>query len=75
MQMKIHNLKEYSPAEIEAFRQRMEDHQHRQEEYDDPMGGTRMLGTVLLFLAVLALVGFFVWGWWLASDRLVGLGS
>ena len=45
------------------------------EKDDDPMGGTRMLGTVLLFLAVMATIGFFVWGWWLASDRLVGLGS
>ena len=75
MQMKIHNLKEYSPEEVEAFRQRMEAHQHRQGEYDDPMAGTYMLGYVLIFLAVVAVIGILSWGWWQASDRLVGLGS
>ena len=75
MNTKIHNLREYTPAEIEAFRQRMEAHRARAEEYDDPMAGTYMLGYVLMFLAVVVTIGFFVWGWWLASDRLVGLGS
>ena len=75
MQMKIHNLKEYSPGEIEAFRQRMEAERHRQEEYDDPMAETYMIGYVLIFLAVVAVIGILSWGWWQASDRLVGLGS
>ena len=75
MQMKIHHPKEYSPEEVEAFRQRMEAHHHRQEEYDDPMAGTYMIGYVLIFLAVVAVIGILSWGWWQASDRLVGLGS
>ena len=75
MKTKIHNLREYTPAEVEAFQQRMEEHRARAEKYDDPMAGTYMLGYVLMFLAVMATIGFFVWGWWMASDRLVGLGS
>ena len=78
MQMKIHNLKEYSPEEVEAFRQRMEEHRDRQEEYDEPMAGTYLLGGIfsaLIALAVMAVVLYFSLGWWQASDRLVGLGS
>ena len=73
MQMKIHNLKEYSPAEIEAFRQRMEARRNLQEEYRDAMSSTRMLGTVLLFVAVLAVIGVVIYCCWQSSDRLVGL--
>ena len=75
MKTKIHNLPEYTPAEIEAFRQRMEEHRDRQEKYDEDMAGTYMLGYVLIFLAVVAVIGILSWGWWQASDRLVGLGS
>ena len=73
MQMKIHNLKEYSPAEIEAFRQRMEARRNLQEEYREAMSSTRMLGTVILFFLGLAVVGTIIFFCWQSSDRLVGL--
>ena len=75
MKTKIHNLKTYTPAEIESFRQRTADLQARQREYDEPMAGPRMIGEILIFLIVVALILYFSWGWWQASDRLVGLGS
>ena len=78
MQMKIHHPKEYSPEEIEAFRQRTADLQARQREYDEPMAGTYMLGGFFSVLIALAVVAGILWlssGGWQASDRLVGLGS
>ena len=39
MQTKIHNLREYTPAEIESFRARMEAHRARTEEYDEDCTG------------------------------------
>ena len=76
MKTKIHNLKTYTPAEIESFRQRTADLQARQREYDEPMAGTYILGGIfsaLIALVVMALILYFSWGWWQASNRLVGL--
>ena len=73
MKTTIHNLKPYTPEEVEAFRQRMEAERQRAEEYDEVDGGHHVI-TYLAFLVGLAVVGWFVWGWWQASNRLVGLG-
>lgn len=75
MQTKIHNLRQYSPAEIEAFRARMEAERRRQEEYREINGGIRVATwTVVAFLAFVTIAGALMANWWLASDRLVGLG-
>lgn len=74
MQTKIHNLKPYTPAEIESFRARMEAEKQRQEEYREAVGGSRMVGAVILFVLALVLIGAVISFCWGASDRLVGLG-
>lgn len=70
------NFKEYSPEEVEAFRQRMEEKQRAADEYREETGGLHAVAWgVICFLVVMAAVIYFSWGCWQASDRLVGLGS
>ena len=73
MNTKIHNLPEYTPAQIESFRQRMDAERQQQEEYREALSSTRMLGTVILFFLGLAVVGTIIFFCWQSSDRLVGL--
>lgn len=73
MKTTIHFPKQYSPEEVEAFRQRMEAERQRAEEYEEEDAGRHFI-TYLIFLLVLAVGGWLIWGWWVASDRLVGLG-
>ena len=73
MQVKIHNHRRYTQAEIESFRERMEAAEQRQVEYREAMSSTRMLGTVILFFLGLAVVGTIIFFCWQSIDRLVGL--
>jgi hypothetical protein len=75
MKTKIHNLKPYTPAQIESFRQRMEAYRQRAEEYDEPGAARQNLASAVLgFLIVVALVGAVIIHYWQASDKLLGLG-
>ena len=75
MKTTIHNLKPYSPEEVEAFRQRLEAERQRADEYDEIDAGHYLTTyAVITFLVALALGGWLIYGWWQASNRLVGLG-
>ena len=74
MQTKIHNLKRYTPAQIESFRARMEAEKQRQEEYAELSNdGPPLIGVLVLYLLALAVIGLVIYFYWQSSDRLVGL--